>query len=149
MQQRTTGRFDQWMAFPEILADSPIWGHGPGSARNFTQHRGRELTMHSAYLHLGVETGMVGLSLYLILVGAVFVRTLRMRRTTGETAPFVLMVCFLIDGMAHNNFSPLLAVCLGVGLLAKDTAGYYVRRPAMPPQPQGPQFGPSLMELSQ
>jgi hypothetical protein len=137
LQQRTTGRFNQWMAFPEILADAPILGHGAGSARSFTRHRGRELTMHSAYLHFGVETGLVGLTLYLILVGAVFVRTARMRRITGETAPLVLMICFLIDGLAHNNFSPLLAVCLGVGMLSKNTAGYFVRRPALPPAPVG------------
>jgi O-antigen ligase len=141
MQQRTTGRFDQWVAFPEILADSPIWGHGAGSARSFTRHRGHALTMHSVYLHLGVETGLLGLSMYLILVTCVFVRTLRMRRMTGDTAPLVLMICFLIDGMAHNNFSPLLAVCLGVGILSNDTAGYFVRRPALHPPPPRPQLG--------
>ena len=127
--QRTTGRLDQWKMFPEILAGAPILGHGPGSARKFDKRRdGVELTLHSSYMHIGAETGLVGLGAYLLLLGGAFFRTVRYRELTGDATPLVLLVCMAADGLSHNNFSPLLGIFLGVALASGNLTGLFVRR---------------------
>ena len=35
---RTSGRSDQWMLFPQVMRDAPLWGFGPGSGARVYAH---------------------------------------------------------------------------------------------------------------
>src|SRR5690606_34662490 len=63
--EKTTGRFEQWLLFPEVLEDSPVWGVGPGLGKDayafyswidneVTFRQGKQLAWHALYLQIGV-----------------------------------------------------------------------------------------------
>ena len=61
LAQRTTGRWTQWTAAPRVVADSPLWGQGPGSGVDANiRFTGSPKAWHSLYLQIAVETGLIG-----------------------------------------------------------------------------------------
>lgn len=129
LAQKTTGRFDQWQKFPEVFAASPVWGHGPGSgASSYTAVSGRNLVWHSLYLHVGAETGLVGLLCLMAILCGLLSRAIRHARLTGEVSPLVGSVCFATIGVSVTGFDAVSGIYLGFGFLGMNLAGLRVIR---------------------
>jgi len=127
--QKTTGRFDQWQKFPEVFAKAPVWGHGPGSGNSaYEAISGRNLSWHSLYLHIGVETGLFGLFSLGTILGVLLVRGMRHARLTGEVGPLMGCVCFATIGMSVTGFDAVSGIYLGYGFLGMNFAGMRVIR---------------------
>lgn len=127
--QRTTGRWKQWSAAPRIVADSPLWGHGPGSgvAVNLS-YTGSPKAWHSLYLQVAVETGLSGLLLLAALLAALSARGLRHLRMTGDVVPLVGTLGFMAIGLTVSGLDAISGVFLGLGFLALDFSRVYVMR---------------------
>lgn len=116
--QRTSGRSEQWMALPLMLRDSPIWGFGPGSERQVAyRYTGVGRTMHSFYLHIVAETGLIGFSIVAMLLVAAIARGVRHYRLTGEVTPLMAGVGFLAIGLTVSAFDAISGVYLGLAVL--------------------------------
>ena len=118
---RTTGRSRQWAAFPEILSDAPILGHGAGSgvATNI-QYTGSPLEWHSLYLQVGVETGTIGLLTVLTLEAWLLWRAFDHWRIVGELGPLVSTLGFIVIGVSISGLDAVSGLFLGFSFLALD-----------------------------
>ncbi|WNM58130.1 O-antigen ligase family protein [Candidatus Nitrospira allomarina] len=139
LEQKTTGRFDMWKLFPNVLKDSPIWGFGPGSGPevyatysmsdpNVHFKPGVKLAWHSLYLHIGVETGLIGLLLLTVFLASLISKGLVHRRVTGEVGPLLGVPCFMTIGLSVSALDPLSGLFLGIAFLG-NTRAPRVRRP--------------------
>src|SRR5206468_1646383 len=73
--KRTTGRAEQWAAIPNVIADSPVWGFGPGNGRRISVlYAHKNIIWHALYMQFAAETGLLGLALLAILLGALLRR---------------------------------------------------------------------------
>jgi O-antigen ligase len=115
--QKTSGRYDMYAAFPDLFWQSPIVGLGPGTAETaYRNPEGRQFAMHSIFLHLGVELGIVGL-LFLAFIYSAFVRRAWTHlRSNGEVVPLAFALACCVDALAHNSFNPLTGTFLGLAL---------------------------------
>ena len=91
-----------WSAFLE----SPLIGHGVGA----TLAKGQRVGTHNMYLLLMVEQGLIGLALYLSLIGLIGRRGWRLARTASDTQGreiglgMMLYACFLaLYGFVSHN----------------------------------------------
>jgi O-antigen ligase len=117
-EQRTSGRSEQWKALPLMLRDSPVWGFGPGMERQVSYlYTGVGRTMHSFYLHIIAETGLIGFSVLLVLMFPTIGRGARHYRLTGETVPLLAIAGFLTIGLTVSAFDAISGVYLGLALL--------------------------------
>lgn len=143
ISQKTTGRFDMYAAFPKMLEESPVVGYGPGAARTYEKKKGDLITVHSFYLHIGLETGLLGLALLLTYLFGLGLRSVRHYFRYGETLALVGVVCFGLEGLAHNNLNPAIGLFLGLSVLAADRTLYRhvpmktMPAPATTPVPSG------------
>lgn len=64
MDESAEGRLEAWAAGLEMLKESPIWGVGQGQ---FTEHHG--LVAHNSFVHCFSETGFVGYTVWLSMIG--------------------------------------------------------------------------------
>ncbi|MCW5785450.1 MAG: O-antigen ligase family protein [Nitrospirales bacterium] len=128
LKQMTTGRADMWVLFPKVLADSPIWGVGPGSGKEayaqyswvdkeVTFRPGKELAWHAIYLHVGVETGMIGLIILTGFLGTLIFRGLRYRLVTGNIVPLIGILGFMTIGMSVVGIDAISGIYLGLAFL--------------------------------
>lgn len=127
MRQKTTGRADMWVLFPKVLADYPL-GVGPGFSRQayaqyswvdpeVTFRAGREMAWHAIYMHVGVEIGLVGLTLLVGLLGMLLLRVFLYRKATGNFVPLLGMLGFLITSMSYVGMDALTGFYLGLAFL--------------------------------
>lgn len=73
-QGSLTGRRNIWAAGLQVFADHPYVGIGQGGfAEAVRPIYGRAITAHNAYLGVLVNTGIIGLSLFLLIIAAIFV----------------------------------------------------------------------------
>ena len=129
LAQRTTGRFKQWAAAPDILAGSPVWGYGPGTGLSTNiRFTGSHKAWHSLYLQVAVESGGLGLAILALLFAALIVRGLRHRRATGDVVPLMGSLCFMAIALSVSGLDAISGVFLGLGFLAQDFTGMYVMR---------------------
>jgi O-antigen ligase len=119
MAERTTLRSDQWMLVPVAFSEAPVLGHGPGSGRLvYKRYSGKGLDWHSLYLHVAVETGLLGLvCLTGILIHLLF-RAWRHFRIYGEVVPITALACFLVIGFSVSGFDPLSGTYLGLACVS-------------------------------
>jgi O-antigen ligase len=133
----------------EYLAQSPIVGHGPGSFhRLFEAESGRaRVAAHNDFMSVAVETGLPGLGLYVLTLGAI-VWALWRRRSTGILEADALVVTALVAllvvniGAAIHNPTYfveiqlpiwiLVGTALGIGDRARSLAGDPARAIAEP-----------------
>jgi O-antigen ligase len=126
--QKTSGRSDQWMLFPRVMEDAPLWGFGPGSGTQvyarysaldprIRYRRGGEAPWHSLYLHVAVETGVVGSVALLVLFTAMLASNVRSWRERREITPFLGTVGFLIIALTVSGMDAASGLFLGLGLL--------------------------------
>lgn len=124
LSQKTTGRYEMWLLFPEILEDYPLWGVGPGLGKEayahysliypeVTYHKGDEMAWHSLYLQVGVETGMIGLGMLAILLIKLTFKTLSYRKWTGQVVPLIGIVGFVTIGVSVSGFDGISGLFLG------------------------------------
>jgi O-antigen ligase len=129
LAQKTTGRADQWEKFPTVLAQSPVWGHGPGSGpSSYAAVSGRWLAWHSLYLHVGAETGLLGLVSLVAMLLVLIQRGVAHVRCTGEVRPLVGAVCFSFIGVSVSGFDAVSGMYLGYAFLGMNFAGMWVAR---------------------
>lgn len=129
LSQRTTGRYDQWVAMPRIVADSPVWGHGPGSGvRTNARFTGSMKAWHSLYLQLLVETGAIGFVLLLLLFGGLLAGGMRHLRLTGDPVPLAGTLCFMTIAISVSGMDAISGVFLGLGFLSRQLAGIWMMR---------------------
>ncbi|MEZ5353271.1 MAG: O-antigen ligase family protein [Bryobacteraceae bacterium] len=101
IDKRTTGRAAQWRALPVMLADSPLWGHGPGLGKEIAaEYAGRGLLFHSLYLHMGAEAGMIGLGLVIWFVAYLAPRCWMIATRYGDPVPLMALAAFLTIGVS-------------------------------------------------
>lgn len=131
--QRTSGRSDQWLAFPQVVWASPLWGHGLGAGRRISyEYTGVGRPWHSLYLHVGTETGLIGMSILGMLLYRIAVRCRSHRRATGETLPAAALVGFATVGITVIGFDAISGIYVGLALLAGDLRSVYVMTPLLP-----------------
>lgn len=133
LAQKTTGRFDMWILFPKVLQDSPFIGFGPGSGPkvyatysitdpNVHFKPGAEMAWHSLYLHIGVETGLIGLILLTVFLTILVRKGLVHRRVTGEIGPLLGIPCFMTIGLSVSALDPLSGLFLGMAVIGNPRA---------------------------
>jgi len=129
LNQKSSGRLDQWTVFPQAFQDSPIWGFGPGSGGSvYAEYSlladgnihlaGMEMAWHSLYLHIGVEAGMIGIMALTLLLGSLIFHGLNHWRSFGESLPLLGVIGFLIIGLSVSGMDSPSGIFLGVGLLS-------------------------------
>jgi len=126
MARRSTGRSEQWAAFPTVFAESPLWGHGPGEGIALTRrYVGRPLQWHSLYLHVGAETGLIGLLCLFAIVAGLLIRGVAHLRRTQEIVPLMCACSFLFIGVSVSGLDPISGVYLGIALLGRNYSHLY------------------------
>ncbi|MBL8291805.1 MAG: O-antigen ligase family protein [Bryobacterales bacterium] len=124
---RTSGRSDQWRVFPTVVWDSPVWGHGFGAGRRTSyEYTGVGRDFHSLYLHVGTETGLLGLAILAYLMASIGRRCRDHRRMTSETLPLAALLGFATIGITVNGFDAISGVYVGLALLGGDLRSLYV-----------------------
>ena len=127
--QVSSGRSDQWLLFPHLFRESPIWGFGPGLGRiqyatysrlneGVTYRPGKQAEWHSLYLQLGVETGSIGLICLTCFVVALLVTTVQHFHRTNEIVPFLGLAGFLIVALSVSGMDAISGVLLGLAFLS-------------------------------
>ncbi|MGX7829132.1 O-antigen ligase family protein [Actinokineospora sp. 24-640] len=101
----------RWAAAGRMLADSPVLGVGPGGFRGAyaaTSHNA-ELdeqvpVAHEMYLEVGAELGVVGLALFLVLIGLTAVLSERVLRAGGDRRLVVAVQASLLAVLVASTF---------------------------------------------
>jgi O-antigen ligase len=132
--QKTSGRSDQWVLFPEVMKEAPIWGFGPGAGASIYARysllepairfrRGQEMAWHSLYQQIAVETGIIGLA-FLFIALALMVRSgHRTWRERGEVTPLLGALGFIIVAVTVSGLDAASGMFLGFGLLTRPSEG--------------------------
>jgi O-antigen ligase len=129
IEKRTTGRIDQWRALPTILADSPLWGVGPGGGRAASVfYAKKNIIFHALYLQIGAETGIFGLTLLSVLIVSVSRKAWKHFAVYGEIVPLLATISFLLLGASVSGLEIVGGVVLGVGFVAGSRANLWIVR---------------------
>jgi len=127
LNNRTSGRSSQWEALPQIFAGSPIWGYGPGSGKDIDYiYTHRHLLLHSFYLDIIVETGLMGFIPVMCVLGLVIHRAIIHLRRFGEVTPLVGVLGFMLIGMSITAFDCVSGIYLGIGFMALERSPRFV-----------------------
>ncbi len=130
--KRTTGRAEQWEAFPRVIRDSPVWGFGPGNGRRISIiYAHKNIIWHSLYLQVGAEAGLIGMALLAILLGAMIRRAWLHNRMVGEIMPLIGIAGFMMIGVSVPAFDGLSGMYVGLALAGCDFSRMYVVRRTM------------------
>ena len=123
LANRTSGRSVQWSVIPEVFAESPIWGWGPGSGREVAAiYTGRHLGWHALYLQAIGETGLIGTSLLFTFLGALVLRGVRHWKRYREVAPLAGILTYMVVGASVSGMDAISGVFVGLALLGGDVA---------------------------
>lgn len=119
LSQKTTLRSDQWIAVGRLLNDSPLLGYGVGQglAAN-SEYSGQQFVMHSLYLQIAAETGLVGLSLLFLLLFRVVHHARNHLRVASQVVPLLGIIGFMVIGLSVSGFDPISGLYLGLAMLA-------------------------------
>jgi O-antigen ligase len=132
LRNRTSGRSDQWaVAFKATTAswDRILWGYGPGQGpvvyARFSEKVegvrfavGQEMALHSLFMQVAVETGLVGLGLLLGWLAMVGVRVARWTLRHRKIFPLVCFSGYVVVVLTVSGNDTISAMMLGMGLLA-------------------------------
>ena len=123
LANRTSGRSVQWSVIPQVFAESPIWGWGPGSGKDVAAiYTGRHLGWHALYLQMIGETGLIGTSLLFVFLGALVLRGVRHWKRSHEVAPLASILTYMVVGASVSGLDSISGVFIGLALLGGDVA---------------------------
>ena len=129
LANRTSGRSAQWEAIPILFPLSPIWGYGPGSAKDVDYtYTHRHLLFHSLYLDVIVETGLLGFIPLICVLGLLLRRAILHLRRFGEVTPLVGVVAFMLIGMSVTAFDCISGVFLGLAFMSREQRPRFLAR---------------------
>lgn len=159
-------RFKLWSIGTQAIQARPVFGWGPGSyafaqerfnpesrSRSVIQQLGPSLTEspHNTYIQTAAEMGLVGLALYLAILGAFFYRGINaLPRMDRGLRQYTLVGCLsaiagqAVDGIANPAYmypevSTFVWVVLGMGMCAAGLAQEV--RDEKPEAPEQPMLG--------
>jgi hypothetical protein len=122
-------RVAQWESFPRAFSDSPVWGFGPGSGKAVSlQYSGHKLIWHALYLHMAIECGLIGVFLLAAFLLTIIVRSIRYIKLTGEFAPLLGIISFIVVACTIPAIDGASGLFLGFGLLSFETSGLWIVR---------------------
>jgi O-antigen ligase len=78
---------------------------------------GSQVAWHSLYLHIGVETGVIGFIALTLLLLPLLWRGFICWRSTGDSVPLIGLIGFMVIGLSVSGFDASSGVFLGLGLL--------------------------------
>ncbi|MBI3391811.1 MAG: O-antigen ligase family protein [Nitrospirae bacterium] len=106
-------RFDTWRAGLKILNDAPIFGIGLKNMAFVNYERyafeGRPDHAHNHFLNVLIETGEAGFAVFMVLLGAIAWRLVRLRSSTGAartywTAAAGAFLAIIVQGLVNISF---------------------------------------------
>jgi len=121
LANRTSGRSSMWMALPSIFTISPVWGWGAGSGRDVDYiYTGRHLELHSLYLQVIAETGVMGFIPLMLILGALIRRASIHMRRYGEVVPLIGVVGYMLIGVSVTAFDIVSGIYLGLAFMSRE-----------------------------
>ena len=135
--RRTSGRSDQWaVAFQAATAswDRLLWGYGPGLGPTvYARYSdevagvhyavGQEVELHSLFMQVLVETGLIGLVTILGWLLVVFTRVVAGARASHRLLPLVCFCAYVIATMTISGNDTACGMILGIALLGTTNYG--------------------------
>ncbi len=131
LRQRTSGRSDQWqVAYKAVNASTPraLLGYGPGrgpevyaryseEVEGVRYGVGRQAALHSLFMQVIVEAGLIGLLVLVVWLTATGVMLLRWTLTDGRVLPMICFVAYLLVIFTVSGNDTISGAALGLGLL--------------------------------
>ncbi len=152
-RQRSSGRSDQWKvawyAFNKS-ADAMIFGYGPGRGPEiYAKYSGlvdgvkygvgKKATLHSVFMQVGVEGGLIGLLLILTWLAVCFFKIAKNLSSRGMTFPLVCFFGYVFIVLTVSGGDINSGIFLGIALLgtvfatAKPVASQGEMEPSLHP----------------
>jgi putative inorganic carbon (HCO3(-)) transporter len=99
-------RFAIWQGAWAMIRENPFLGKGMGTFMQYFPHYTKDLGVqyaHNCYLQMWAEIGVFGLLSFLLFVGSILYRGIRIFR---KESPFVLLglICAIFGFLAHSFF---------------------------------------------
>jgi O-antigen ligase len=127
--QKTSGRSEQWIAFPNAFMVAPVTGHGPGMGREASyQYAGINLIWHSLYLQIGAELGIIGLAGLFTILGKILILAFSHWQRFQESVPLAALAGYCTIGLSVAAIDALSGLFLGIAVAAAHQENYYVAR---------------------
>ncbi|MCG3148774.1 MAG: hypothetical protein PCFJNLEI_02221 [Verrucomicrobiae bacterium] len=134
MANRTSGRSDQWQVSYRAVMESPgamVYGHGPGlgpevyarvsaETPDVRYAVGERVALHSLFMQVVVESGLVGLGLVVIWLIVAGVNVVRWTRREKMIFPLVCFVGYGLVVVTVSGNDTTSAMFLGLGLLTSS-----------------------------
>lgn len=150
IRQKTSGRSDQWKVAYYAFSRTPrtiLQGYGPGMGPLVYQKYslevpgvryaiGRKVALHSLFMQIGVEAGVLGLGLLGFGLATVFVRIIQ--NHTGMVLPLVCFLGYVIVVITVSGNDINSGVLFGMAILGTMK----VITPKPPPTPEAEDPGP-------
>jgi len=133
------GRFRLWRAGMHAFFDRPLMGHGTASfLRAITPELGYTAQVaHNSYLSVLVEEGLIGLLLFLSMLGLVFLDVLRLPRLERRFALVLLTtLCVAMLPLTWEDEKPvwlIMAALVGLSHAEARRSAKPLRQPFRPP----------------
>ena len=142
VRNRTSGRSDQWIvAYKAVTASAGrlLAGYGPGMGASVYArvsgetpdvkfHAGEEVALHSLYMQVAVEAGLLGLVPLAAWLAVAGTRIAQQARRRSMTFPLVSFIGYLLIALTVSGYDVVSGIFLGVGLLSVSSAGVQRRR---------------------
>ena len=116
-------RVNYWKQIYPLILQKPVFGYGIGTSTYVTMNQYKlDAIAHNDYLRLGIETGFVGLFLYLgFFTNELFryLKSVRKKYNWYINYPMLIgIIYFLIISVAQNIYDHIVNLSLFLGLLA-------------------------------
>lgn len=105
-----------WANAYEEWEESPLYGHGLGSFRRIINPYNVDYTAHNSYVAITAEQGIIGLCLYLTVIGSVAVCAWRL--SGDDRLLMVSMLLVMVIGQMSLTLQDRMHIWLGYALIA-------------------------------